>query len=158
MRHSRPSASSKRVFTIGALVLVVMFKFQNCAPPSGLQNQAGEDGLPDGEVRIVDRWAPQKIEFMSPSQLIESEERSVQVHGLCVGSDKGEQIAYQVIEISNDPRIVYQGVVNCVMGGFELTLQSLTFTSCSSRYQVRATRLGDEQNYAETVLQPNCSS
>lgn len=157
MQQSRLSASSKRTITIGALLLVVIFKFQNCAPPTAMQSDLSS-GAPDDEVRIVDRWAPQKVEFMSPTQLVEGQERIVQIQGLCVGSEKGEQIAYQVIEISNEPRVISEGVVNCVMGGFEVELQALVFTSCSSRYQVRAARMGDDQNYAETVLQPDCSS
>jgi hypothetical protein len=156
MKQSRLSASSKRVITLGALLLVVMFKFQNCAP-APMQNQAAEGPIEDGQVRIVDRWAVQKVSFVSKTQYVEGDAQPVQVQGLCLGSEKGTQIAYQVIALNEAPQVILDGVVDCVMGSFELVLKTLRFQSCMTRYQVRASRIGEDEYYAETMLQPNCS-
>lgn len=161
MQQTRLSASNKRVVPIAALLLVVLFKFQNCAPVTPMNSVVGGDigDSTGGEVRIVDRWVAEKISFLSPTQIIEGDEVGIQ--GLCVGSEKGQQIAYQIIEIGEapdvSPQVVNEGVVECVMGGFELQVQALNFASCLKRYQVRAARVEDNKNYAETVLQPNCA-
>lgn len=158
MQRTRLYASYKRVVPIAALLLVVLFKFQNCAPVTPMALATDGDGNAGDEVRIVDRWVAEKISFLNPTQTIESDDVGVQ--GLCVGSEKGQQIAYQIIEISEDPaldpQIINEGVVECVMGGFELQVKILNPSSCVKRYQVRAARIDDDINYAETVLQSNC--
>lgn len=155
MSHPRLKSSLQRVLPIAALMLVVMFKFQNCAPQSNMYDASSiGDG---GEVRIVDRWAEQKVSFINPTHTVDGENAAVDIQGLCVGSDKGQQIRYQIIEIADVPHVVYEGLVECLMGGFELKLPAVHFASCSTRYQVRAARIGEETDYAETVLQPNCN-
>lgn len=158
MLQPRLSASYKRIIPITALLLVLLFKFQNCAPVTQMTSadQDGYDGAPD-EVRIVDRWVAEKISFLSSTQIIENENAQIDIQGLCVGSQKGQQIVYQVIEISDDPKIINSGVVECIMGGFVLQVQILNLMSCMHHYQVRAARIDDEKNYAETILRPTCS-
>ncbi|MCB0350340.1 MAG: hypothetical protein KDD38_04095 [Bdellovibrionales bacterium] len=147
------SAVLSRVIPISALLLVVLFKFQNCAPaPDMVQDFDGT-----GEVRIIDRWAEQKVSFLTPNLIVASDAPKVDVQGLCVGSLKGQLINYQVIELNESAEIIGGGQVECVMGGFELPLAQIHFSSCSSRLQVRATRDGDTSGFAETVLVPDCA-
>jgi hypothetical protein len=42
------------------------------------------------------------------------------------------------------------------MGGFELPLAGLSLSTCDQRMQVRAARVGEETQYAETLLQLDC--
>jgi len=148
---------SSRVIPISALLLLVIFKFQNCAPAPEMLNASAENDL-DSEVRIVDRWSEQKVAFLSPAQIVDPEQQSLNVQGLCVGSEKGQAIAFQVILIDHSPHVVANGTVECVMGGFELPISDLKLKSCSERLQVRAARLGEDQSYAETILQLDCKS
>ncbi len=135
-------------------MLIVLFKFQNCAPVSPSQDLVSGS---DGEVRIVDRWHESQVSFMSPKMVVPETPSQQGVLGLCVGSVEGQMIEYQVIEISGSARLVSSGLVECVRGGFELPLAEVQFSSCDSRLQVRAVRQGDSQSYAETLLLPECA-
>ncbi|OFZ12419.1 MAG: hypothetical protein A2Z20_06635 [Bdellovibrionales bacterium RBG_16_40_8] len=145
-----------RVVPISALLLVILFKFQNCAPPSQMDAVTNVIG-PDGQVRIVDQWSEQKVVFLSPSVVVPETQQVVDLQGLCIGSHKGQLIRYQVVELKENPEVLDEGSVECVGGGFELPLAQVQFSSCSSRLQVRAARDGDDTNYAETVLRPECT-
>jgi hypothetical protein len=146
-----------RVLPISSLILIVLFKFQNCAPVN--PSDAKFVGTGDSEVRIVDRWGESQVSFLTASITVPNDQPPPQgVQGLCVGSAKGQMIEYQVIEIKEIPEVVSAGVVECVRGGFELPLAQVHFSSCSSRLQVRATRQGDSETYAETFLQPDCAA
>ena len=145
-----------RVLPISALILMILFKFQNCAPVG--PGQANYSGEADTQVRIVDRWGEQRVSFLEPSVVVPASQEAVALQGLCVGSEKGQLIEYQVIELKDTPELIGAGVVECVMGGFELPLAQLHFSSCAARLQVRATRQGETASYAETLVQPACGA
>jgi hypothetical protein len=149
---------SSRVLPISALLLLVIFKFQNCAPAPEMLNASSVGGDSESQVRIVDRWSEQKVAFLSPAHAVAPEEQSLSLQGLCVGSEKGQLIEFQVILIEDSPHVVANGTVECVMGGFELPISDLKLKSCNERLQVRAARLGENENYAETILQLDCKS
>jgi hypothetical protein len=143
-----------RTLPIAALLLVVLFKFQNCAPAP---NMVGANGSGDAIVRDIDQWNQQKIAFLNPQQSIPVDVNTISLQGLCVGSEKGQQIDYQVIVMKAIPEVLNAGHVECVGGNFELPLEDVQFNSCSERIQVRAARAGNANDYTETVLQPACS-
>ncbi len=147
----------KSVISISGLVLVVLFKFQNCgpAPQMSATDPVANIGPNEGEVRIVDRWSEEKVIFLAPTQKVATQQ-PVNVQGLCVGSEKGQKIQYQVLEINDIPKIVYVGEVECVMGGFEVPVGAVNFHSCNDKLQIRAARTGDSSEAAETILQPDC--
>lgn len=143
------------MISISSLILIVLFKFQNCGPAPQMSSQ--EPFSPNsGEVRIVDRWNEAKVSFLTPTQKIAVQHSAVNVQGLCVGSEKGQKIQYQVLELNELPKMVYVGEVECVMGGFEVPIGSINFHSCEDKFQVRAARSGETGEAAETILQPDC--
>lgn len=155
MANHRYQPLFSRVLPISSLLLLVLFKFQNCAPSP--QAVASVDPDMDGEVRIIDRWSEQKVAFLSSTVSLPLDQNAVDLHGLCVGSVEGQLIEYQVIAVRDVPQITASGLVECVGGGFELMLRNLQASSCDESFRVRAARLGDEANYAEALLRPLCA-
>jgi hypothetical protein len=147
---------TSRILPISALLLVVMFKFQNCAPSNNTSTQTSANGT----VGIVDNFSQTPLEFVANPQLIESTATyPLQVQGLCVGGDDSQVINYQVYNMNGTPSQVSSGQASCVMGGFELSIATkLAFNSCSDRYEVHATRSGQESTPIVTTLQLDCTS
>jgi hypothetical protein len=143
-----------RIASILSLLTLVLFKFQNCAPTN-----PGEDFAqsPDGEVRIVDRWqTANKIEFMSPSYLVEETVEAVNVQGLCVGLPKGSRLAWQLADTVAG--VIESGVAECQMGNFQLQVKSLHFSDCNSRLELKAQAENSSEAPAITVFRPFCDS
>lgn len=138
-----------RVFSICALLSLVLVKFQNCAPVNPSKYAA------DGEVRIIDDWSQNKIEFMSPSYLVENSVQSINVQGLCVGAPKGQQVVWQLVAQDG---VVETGQTECLMGSFQLNISRLRFNDCNSQLEVRAQKADSIDAPAITVLRPFCDS
>jgi hypothetical protein len=147
---ARSGSFFSRVLPITALLTLLLFKFENCAPPPQSQMSG------TGEVRIVDQWGDKKVSFLSATVVVPKTQSALALQGLCVGSQEGQAINYQIIDLQEIPKMMAAGIVNCVMGGFELPVTDLHFDSCDSRLQVRAAREGDEIHFAETVIAPDC--
>jgi hypothetical protein len=148
-----------RILPISALLLVVLFKFQNCSPidPAAASVSAGPDV--GGEVRVVDRWAAQKISFLQDSQTIDPAEQElgvVNVHGLCVGTQNGEFIKYQVFAVDSAIKLLAEGKAACLGGNFEVSIKNISFENCESTLRVQAERELDAQNNSSVELRPNC--
>lgn len=141
-----------RIFSIFSLLLIVMFKFQNCAP-----TRPGEEfsSQPSGEVRIVDQWAPSKVEFLSPSYLIETTVQEVNVPGLCVGAPKGQRLVWQLLD-TKDHVIIESGIVECLMGNFQLTINKVAFNDCKTELELKAQKEESPEPPAITILRPYC--
>ena len=143
-----------RVLPVGALLFLVMFKFQNCAPADPTSQLNSSD---DSVVTIVDRWNPQKIAFVQSDFVVPNETQKVDLLGLCVGSAKGQIIEYQIWADSSGTQIIEHGEVECMGGGFELPVLQVSFSSCNEKWRVRAAKLGDNSAYAEAEIKPECS-
>lgn len=154
VKRSNPILS--RILPISALLLLTLFKFQNCAPAPELASDFVDSDM-DGQVRIVDRWSEQKLSFLTSNVIVPVENSDLDLQGLCVGSETGQMISYQIIDLKENPEIIGVGKVECVMGGFELPLAQIHFSDCEARLQVRAAREDENSDFAETILVPDCA-
>jgi len=145
---------SYKALPIFALLSLILFKFQNCAPV----NEMAINPVPplDAPVGIVDNFNSAKVSFVNNNWLIQQDSMGFALQGLCVGSPQGQLVEYQVIELGGLPKVVDAGVVECVGGGFELILSQVHFSSCGSKWQIRAVRQGISDQVAEAILNPDC--
>lgn len=135
--------------SIFALLTVVLFKFQNCAPaPIGAQVES------DSEVRLIDQWYEGKLEFLSPAYVVQAPVENVVVQGLCVGAESGELLSWRLVDQAQR-RVLEEGQSECIRGGFQLQISQLIFQDCASRFELVASRSKDNRN-AVTVLRPFC--
>jgi hypothetical protein len=152
-----------RVIPISALLLIVLFKFQNC----GMPNEAGiNPSNHDGGVRIIDQWSEQKVAFLNPLNTQDTRSSTMtsaselRLQGLCVGGTSEGMITYDFNLYDAGEKLVHRfsGQVECKMGNFEIVLPELSFGSCSDHYDVRAVLDGNENDLpAITKIVPICS-
>lgn len=171
-----------RVLPISSLLLVVLFKFENCAPtgaefssvagPGGIVNNlspgstgsnsggAGPTGPGPGIVGIVENYNSSPLSFVANPQLVAQPDQDgpMAVQGLCVGGPTQQTIEYQVIDMRDTPKVVMAGQVPCELGGFALPVAHLDLHKCSDRFEVRAARTSDPSQFATTTLQLDCQS
>lgn len=153
------SEKTIRVVSISSIMLVVLFKFQNCGPVTSVAG-VGSVGINDSEVRVVDRWGQQKLSFVSSDMILEPAQSKVNLQGLCLGEKTDQKIIYDIISTagSSVQSKLIGGLVDCVMGGFEISLEAIQFSSCDNRLKIRAARVGAEEEFAEAIVRPNCES
>ena len=146
--------ASKITPILGIMGLVLLF-FQNCGPtPDGAQFLHSEDGV----VGIVDRWAPGKLSFLSPSHLVTEDVEELDVYGICDSSVNGSVLSWQVFS-SHDPSVVLSsGSSVCESGAFTLSLTDVYFNSCDEAIELRARLTNDLNSVATTELRVHCSS
>lgn len=155
----RFSENTRRVLTLSSLFLVVLFKFQNCGPSQTSLANTSLNYSADSQVRIVDRWHESQLTFLTEAQKVTPAQAEVFVRGLCVGFDNEQKIEYQIIALQALPKLVSNGVVDCTGGGFELQLStSVIFENCTDQVQIRAARVGQSDEVAETILTPDCTT
>lgn len=146
-----------KAIPIFALLLMILFKFQNCAPVSQM---AVGSTLPNQNANpqqgIIDNFNVQKVSFLNNNWIVLQDSQGLNLQGLCIGSSKGQLIEYQVIELGDIPKAVLENSVECNGGGFEILLSQVHFSSCKSSWQIRAIRKGDPSQYAEAILNPDC--
>ncbi len=150
-----------RVLPISSLLLVILFKFENCAQsPQMLTNGVSPAS---GVVGIVDNFQTSPLQFVANPQLVAQSPSSgsmaaVKVQGLCVGGAEHQSIDYQVFDMRSTPQLISTGQVPCEYGGFELPVNNLAFSNCEDRYEVRAARSNDPSQFSTTMLQLDCVS
>lgn len=148
-----------RILPISALLMVVILKFQNCAPMP--QNMAISG--PDSEVRISDRWQALDVAFVNEQESVPVSQTIHEIRGLCVGSTQNETIHWELVESSAEATLVAEGSVRCSYGNFVVTLQDNDLHDCSKTYIMRAIRSSDLSNaiddkIATTQVQLSCDS
>lgn len=148
---------SSRVLPIASLLLVVLFKFENCAQSP--QMLGGATTPTSGTVGLVDNYNQTPLQFVANPQLVSaSASSSVKVQGLCVGGVEHQTIVYQVIDMKTTPKLVLEGQVECQYGGFELPVENLVFSNCDDQYEVHAARANDPSLSTVTTLKLDCVS
>lgn len=145
-----------RVFSIVCLLSLLLLKFQNCAPvhPVEAYSQPNDGG--DSEVRIIDRWGNNKVEFLSPSYLVEDSVQVVNVQGLCVGVPRGHRLIWQLSDVVRG--VLEVGMTECDMGQFQVQVKGLHFEDCQSQLELKAQALDSSEAPAVTVFRPFCES
>ena len=144
-----------RVIPIAALGLLVLFKFENCAPVSKFAGVPS--GSSSGNVKIVDGTYQQSpVEFLAPSQTVTSPAATVK--GVCVGVSDGTLVNWAVIPSQNPNQVINSGQVECQSGEFTVSLNGLNFSSCQDEFEVRAATMNDTSQTAVMFLAPDCPS
>lgn len=144
-----------RVIPIAALGLLVLFKFQNCAPAAKFAGAPG--AASPGTVKIVDGTYQQSpVEFLAPSQTVST--ASTVVKGVCLGVADGTLVNWAAIPAQNPNQVINSGQVQCESGAFTVTLNDLAFSSCADQVEIRAATINDSTDTAVTFLAPDCPS
>ena len=147
-----------RIFPISSLLLVVLFKFENCAQAPAQFAANGANAQP-GMVHLIDAPMSSSVSFISNPLFVSAPAASeVAVQGLCVSSPSDKLIDYQVIDMRNTPTVVMAGQAVCEYGGFELQVANLQLSTCDDRYELRAAPTNDPSHFAITTLQLNCNN
>lgn len=142
-----------RILAILSILMVVMFKFQNCAPVPGANSMASTDS----KVGLIDGWnGVEKIAFMSPTYLVQGDSARIEVQGVCPGVQDSNLIGWELIR-TDDDSVMASGSTQCDLGGFAVELAQVSFADCNSRYEIRA-HDPSSTNKATTVLRPFCDS
>lgn len=142
-----------RVLPIAALGLVVLFKFDNCAPAAKFATSSGSNS---GTVKIIGSWSSSPVEFLTASQIVTT--NSTTVKGVCVGISDGSTVDWAVTSAQNPNQVLNSGQVQCQNGAFEVAVGNVAFQSCSDQYEVRAASPNDTNDTAVTLLEPDCPS
>ncbi len=137
---------------IAALGILVLFKFENCAPAANFASSASTSNT----VKIVDNWNSSPVQFVNPTQVVTS--NSTVVQGLCVGNPNGTVVNWAITSAQNPDQILDSGQVECKNGEFEVAVNSLSFQSCSDQFEVRAASTYNAGQMATTFLEPDCPS
>ncbi|MGZ3723377.1 MAG: hypothetical protein ACXVA9_10630, partial [Bdellovibrionales bacterium] len=124
------SGMSKRryVLTFISLVLLplMLFHFQNCAPPSA--SQTGNTG--GSVVGIVDNLNKSQIQFVTTDAQIQDEAPSADISGLCARDRDGAGLKWAVYDEQNNRTPLAIGVSHCDHGQFAVTLESMDQYVC----------------------------
>ena len=141
-----------RVIPIAALGLLVLFKFENCAPAANFASAASTGGT----VKIVDNWNASPVAFVNSAQVVKADPTVVQ--GLCVGNPDGTVVNWAITSTLNPTQILDSGQVECQNGEFEVAVTSLAFQSCTDQFEIRAASSVNTGQMATTFLEPDCPS
>ena len=116
---------------IFASIALLMFNYQNCAPPSVGQ------GAITGEVRTADDWNQSKLLFVTSNQIFSNDDANLTLHGVCNRIGENGILSYSISE-SNSGLEVEAGEQNdfCEGGGFRLNVQNVASIDCDISYQV----------------------
>ena len=142
---SKRTRMSSLVVVMGGFILM---GFQNCAPA----DSASIGG--DGEVRIVDRWAQSKVQFMAESYLVDPNVDSVNIKGFCEESENSVQ--WEAVRSATDGELVLgEGQVDCVNGSFnvDVAVTQQQLGSCADSMELRASVSNEED---QTQLRLAC--
>ena len=144
MLNKQKRMTSLLIVLGGFLVL----SFQNCAPAD-----TGTIGS-DDELRIVDRWAQSKVQFMAESYLVDPNVDSVNIRGFCEESESSVQ--WEAIRAANGGELVLgEGQVDCVDGSFsvDVAVTDQELGSCADSMELRASVSNEED---QTQLRLAC--
>lgn len=133
---------------------IVLSQFQSCGPMND-PNFYSQENI-DGEVRIIDRWADQQLEFAQALVMV-SEESETSVKGLCIGAESGEPLQWEIIENAGQQTLIDKGVVDCERGEFSVDLFDVAQLKCDVEYQVFAQK-ANGGSAASTFLMRQCDS
>jgi hypothetical protein len=130
---------------------------QNCAP---VESAAGGFSMDDPELRIIEGWSSEKIQFATTTYYVESNVDSVNIEGRC-SLDNGSEINWQVFR-GSDTRVsalIRAGTSGCEAGRFEVALRLAQersgLNSCAEFVEVRAAEQTDGQ-FARTQIRRLC--
>lgn len=118
----------------------LLFNFQNCAPAD-----AGTASGLDGEVRIVDRWAQGKVQFMAQSYLVDPDVGSVNIRGLCDRANRSVQWETTRSDAQGE-LLLGEGEVECIDGSFnvEVAVTAVELSNCNDSMELRASVSNEE--------------
>lgn len=134
---SKKSKRASLYIVLGAFLLI---GFQNCAPA-----EPGVMADVDGEVRIVDRWAQSKVEFMAESYLVDPNVDTVNIRGLC--DQSADAIQWEASRPSDQGDVILgEGEVGCENGSFsvQVAVSDQELGGCNDSLELRASFSNDE--------------
>lgn len=114
--------------TVAAMGLV-LFQFQNCAPP-GKSEAAGVGGTNGDDVRLADDLNKTEIQFASVETEIEDSAESTGVAGLCNRDHNGAKLTWSVWDSDSGKQALAGGVSTCRGGQFSVPLDQLDQFVC----------------------------
>lgn len=138
----------RNVLLISFMMATILLNFQNCAPA------VAPEASVDGEVRIIDDWSKAEIQFATTGVVVDEEESSAIVSGLCNRKYNRSQLRWAVW-LSDGSRMILIGDSECRSGQFAFDVSNLATLDCGVH---RLVVEGDWGGTAYTQLEKVCQS
>lgn len=139
----------RNVLVISFILATLLLNFQNCAPAVAPDQVSAND-----EVRIVDDWAKAEIQFATTGVIVDEEENSAIVSGLCNRRFNHAQLRWAVWR-NDGSRMMMIGDSECRSGQFAFDVSNLATLECGVH---RLVVEGDWGGSAYTQLEKVCHS
>lgn len=144
----------RRGFLYGGALLFIMVKFQNCAP-QGVEPTTVTQS--DGEMRVVDDWVDQKVNFVESLVVLHDQSEQAAVDGLCDRTAHGEKLDWriqgQASEVNGGQ--IESGQSFCERGGFRLAFHEIQSLKCNQDYHLSVN--DEEGGQDELILRRKCA-
>ncbi len=139
----------RNVLVISFILASILLNFQNCAPAVAPDQVSIND-----EIRIVDDWSKTEIQFATNEVVVDEEESSAIVSGLCNRKYNRSQLRWAVW-LSDGSRMVLIGNSECRSGQFAFDMSDLAQLDCGvHRLVVEGDWGGTAYTQLEKVCQP----
>jgi hypothetical protein len=140
----------KRFAVLGVLGLMMVLKFQNCAPVSNASSSGAASGSASLPVTDIDNVKVNPgLTFSYPEIEFQSSVESVLLSGTCPTTQEGAVFAWSMT-LSGATTSIASGSATCHDGAFDVELDQLSQMQCGQTYVV-STRLGVVQGGTEMV-------
>jgi hypothetical protein len=148
-----------RSFTIlGFTALLLIVKFQNCAPAPGGGSSASSSSKPSDGAGVVttidDINADLSVSFNLQAIKAHSDAESVSITGKCAVDQDGSVLGWRLLDDINEE--LGHGYATCEQGTFKIEVAPMQDLTCGRAYQVVA-HLGGKDS-SSLMLERDCSS
>lgn len=130
-RQSSPQWTRQKVvpWISAALIGLILFQFQNCAPPGKV---AGDSSLQetDAQLRLIDDLNKTTIQFAALETEIDDAVDTTAVSGLCNRDHNGEKLKWSVWDSDDGASALDAGESSCAGGQFAVQLPELDQYVC----------------------------
>lgn len=138
---------------IASFGLILLFQYQNCAPPAGTaQSYAGDSMAGDeqfgAEVDVIDQINEGDLTFMQKSVAVRAEVESLELDGRCDLAQSGATLRWELRDANNQE--LGEGYVQCEDGGFRIAVAPVQELECGASYSLIA-QLGVEESEAVQI-------
>jgi hypothetical protein len=144
----------KSVGTLGAMGLIMLFQYQNCAPASGARSMNAYSSNDNGVVTTIDDVnAATGVAFLQSKVQVASSDQPTVIEGECAAIQEGAVLGWKVHDDMGHMRET--GYSQCEQGHFQVEMAPSNELECDKSYEVSAQLAAGVGGHVE--LQRDCS-
>lgn len=144
----------RSVGTLGALGLLMLFHYQNCAPANGVQGlhiSSSDDGL---VTTIDDVNMATGVAFLQSKVQVSASDHPTVIEGECSSLQEGAVLGWKVRD--DEGRMRETGYSQCEQGHFQVEMAPANELECDKSYEVSARLAAGVEGRVE--VERDCSS